>query len=50
MESESVFDKALNFARFDVIQNLQQFVTISGELIEHLNEELFAGHDKVEKV
>ena len=43
--SELFSNKTLNFTRFNVIQNLQQFVTISSELIQNLNEELFAGHD-----
>ena len=47
--SELFSNKTLNFTRFNVIQNLQQFVTISSELIQNLNKELFAGGDHFEK-
>ena len=44
-KSSSLENKALNFPRFNVIQNLQQFVTIGSKLIQNLNKELFAGGD-----
>jgi len=42
-------NETLNFTRFNVIQNLQQFVTIGSKLIQNLNKELFAGGDHFRK-
>jgi len=46
--SELFSNKTLNFTRFNIIKNLQKVVSSFSELIQNLNEKLFAGGDHLQ--
>lgn len=45
--TELVFKKADNLTGFNIIQQLQKIVASGRELIQNLNEKLFASHGKM---